>query len=189
MSFPFGGEKSFFKSGRFQNVETLVPDQKQLSGVRSLFRRRRARRGKLDSSGFKMEALEPRYLLSADAMPFLVDMQLDGDDLSLKYDRLTESIQLFDRTTGTQIGQKLVQQLSYVRVNGTAGDDRLELDFSDGFVFPVEIRFDGDGGDDTLVLSGGAGTSVLVGADGAGSADVLLESGDDAVQKIGRAHV
>ncbi|MEO0465166.1 MAG: LEPR-XLL domain-containing protein, partial [Pseudomonadota bacterium] len=179
MSFPFGGKKSFFKSGRFKTADKQFPREKQFAEDWSLFRRRRVRRVALGASGFTIEALEPRYLLSADAMPFLVDMQLDGDDLSLKYDRLTESVQLYDRTSGTQIGHRLVQEMSLVRVIGTAGDDTLELDFSDGFVFPVDIEFEGGASADTLVLTGGAADSVLIGADGAGSADIdLLDDAD-----------
>ena len=38
-------------------------------------------------SGLRLEALEPRYLLSADLMPFMVNMGgPDGNNLTLRYD-------------------------------------------------------------------------------------------------------
>ncbi|MEL6550928.1 MAG: hypothetical protein AAFQ54_11865, partial [Pseudomonadota bacterium] len=110
-------------------------------------------------------------------MPFLVDMDDLGNDLSLKYDALTSSIQVYDRTEGTQVGQKLLQQLTQVRVAGTSGDDVLELDFSDSFVFPVEVVFDGLSGSDTVMLSGGAGDAVSLKATRAG--DALVQMTDD----------
>ncbi|WP_370312902.1 LEPR-XLL domain-containing protein [Sagittula sp.] len=125
--------------------------------------------------GLKMEAMEPRFLLSADAAPFLADMSMTtGNDYLLKYDSLTQSINLYDKQANSLIAQRLVQEITYVRVTGTAGDDSLELDFSDGFVSPIDIRFDGGNGTDTVTLSGATLDAVTLSISGEGSADIKM---------------
>ena len=51
-----------------------------------------------------LEPLEPRYLLSADLTPFIVDMVgPDGDDFTLRFDQASEYIQIIDDATGQRL--------------------------------------------------------------------------------------
>jgi len=65
--------------------------------------------------GLKLEALEPRFLLSADIIPFRIDMAL-GDDgagaqYSLKYDNLIAAVMVFDDRSNTLIDQRSAQDI------------------------------------------------------------------------------
>ncbi len=116
-----------------------------------------------------LEPLEPRYLLSADLTPFIVDMVgPDGDDYTLRYDQASDNIQIIDDATGEIVDQKLLQETSEVRIVGTDQDDQLTVDLAN-FVLPVDISFDGGLGDDTLVA---ADTSNAWTIDGSDTGDV-----------------
>jgi len=119
-----------------------------------LWRRRSDASGGAAGTGFRMEALEQRYLLSADPAPFLIDMADHGNNLSLRYDQLTRSLDVYDRASGSKLTSKLVQEITLVRVKGTSADDVLELNFDAGTVFPVRVHMDGHGGEDDLLVSG-----------------------------------
>ena len=49
------------------------------------------------------ESLEPRYLLSADLMPFMVDMAVDGQDLTLKLDLDSSLLRVLDNQNGGSV--------------------------------------------------------------------------------------
>ena len=149
---------------------------------RTDFRQPTKMRGGGSLPGLKMEALEPRFLLSADPAPFLVDMDApDGNDFSLRYDALTRSISVYDQETSSLITQKLVAEISYVRVRGTDFDDNLTLDFSDGFVSPVEISFEGGLGKDSVTITGAGMSHVNLRVNGADSGTLEVGDGTDAV--------
>ncbi|MEM7745033.1 MAG: LEPR-XLL domain-containing protein, partial [Pseudomonadota bacterium] len=167
MAFPFGSDTERATSTSSASSWTRAFDWFD-SRRREFFRKRKHRSrqpggGASKAPGFRMEALEPRLLLSADAAPFLVDMPGgDGADYSLKYDGLTQSFRAYDQQADTLVSQRQLQELSYVKVSGTTGDDELTLDFSDGYVSPVDIRFDGKGGSDRLTLTGNGLDSVTL---------------------------
>ena len=120
------------------------------------------------------ESLEPRYLLSADLMPFAVDM-LDpsiGNELTLKLDGATNTLQVIDArdpAAPAVVASQALGVTSEVVVTGTDQDDRLTLDLSDPFKLPGGISFTGNLGLDSLVIQGGAFDSVEHDATGDGS--------------------
>ena len=135
--------------------------------------------------GLDIETLEQRYLLSADILPFTVDMAGDpGAAYSLKYDNLIQAIRLFDDKTGVLVDERSAQEVEYIRVVGTAGDDHLAIDFTEEFLHRVDIMFDGGAGNDTLALTGGSFESIALtaSADGEGSISVTGAAG---TQQIG----
>ncbi|WP_189510130.1 LEPR-XLL domain-containing protein [Mesorhizobium sp. M1D.F.Ca.ET.043.01.1.1] len=133
-----------------------------------------------------MEPLEPRFLLSADIIPFQVDMTGDasGAHYSLKYDNLIQAVQVFDDRSGMLIDSRSAQEINFIRVVGTAANDRLTVDFAKEFLQGVEIDFEGGDGDDVLALTGGAFTDVTVTMTGDGAGAVAV-SGAAGPQTIG----
>ncbi|RVD67854.1 LEPR-XLL domain-containing protein, partial [Mesorhizobium sp. M4A.F.Ca.ET.029.04.2.1] len=94
-----------------------------------------------DLPNLALEALEARYLLSADVVPFAVDMNdLAGADYSLRYDNLIQTIQIYDNKTDTLIDQRNAQQVDYIVVRGTAADDKLTIDFGENFLAALDVR-------------------------------------------------
>jgi hypothetical protein len=156
-------------------------------------RKRRGARGYSPQSstrhlpGLKLEALEPRFLLSADILPFSIHMLGDegGADYSirLKYDNLIQTVQVFNDRTGILVSEKSAQEIEFIRVVGTAAADRLTIDFAQEFLNHVDIGFEGGEGDDVLALSGGAFADVTVAmsGDGAGSVTVNNAAGPQAI--------
>ena len=135
--------------------------------------------------GLKLEALEPRYLLSADVLPFRIDMSGDGGaDYSLRYDNLLQSIKVYDDRTGVLIEQRLAQQVEYIRVVGTTADDKLTIDFGEDFLTPIDIQFEGGLGSNHLALTGGTFDLVELGAEGGGSGWISVLR-DGTTQDIG----
>ena len=133
--------------------------------------------------GLHVDALEPRFLLSADLTPFTVDLAAHAaQDYALRYDNLVQSVQLLDRSTGQVLDQRQAQQIELIRVQGTSGDDSLTLDFAAGFLTPVE--FTGGGGQDSLSLTGGAVQSVSLLATGEQAGSVTVRGEADARQEI-----
>lgn len=103
-----------------------------------------------------LEPLEPRYLLSADLMPFTVDMAVDGDDITLRFDEATERLQILDnRSGGAVVSERPGARTSEVRIAGSQGDDRLAVDFAVEFSLAGGITFDGGAGVDRLHIANG----------------------------------
>ncbi len=120
--------------------------------------------------GLALETLEPRYLLSADIMPFAVDMVGDGGaDYSLRYDNLIQAVQVYDNRSSLLVAQRNAAEIDYIRVTGTAANDTLTIDFGTDFLQALDIDFQGGDGDDKLSLTGGVFDLVEFAADGAGS--------------------
>ncbi|MBK5565795.1 LEPR-XLL domain-containing protein [Ensifer sp. SSB1] len=120
--------------------------------------------------GLALETLEPRYLLSADIMPFAVDMVGDGGaDYSLRYDNLIQAVQVYDNRSSLLVAQRNAAQIDYIRVTGTAANDTLTIDFGTAFLQALDIDFQGGDGDDKLSLTGGVFDLVEFASDGAGS--------------------
>ncbi|MDH3229386.1 MAG: LEPR-XLL domain-containing protein, partial [Alphaproteobacteria bacterium] len=104
------------------------------------------------------EQLEPRYLLSADLMPWAVDMATDGSDLTLRLDSAFNMLQIVDNSglSGPQIVEERgLDQVTSVRIAGTGLDDRLVLDFETPFTLAAGISFAGDLGADQLHIKNG----------------------------------
>ena len=105
------------------------------------------------------EPLEPRLLLSADLMPFSIDMmdQDVGNDLTLRFDDLFQSLRLFDnRNDGALVNERAVAETDEIRVTGTSGDDRLTLEASGPAQLNLDFIFDGGQGNDWLTLNLGS---------------------------------
>lgn len=179
MAYPFASDERREKRGisAWQRAFDWFSEEKRTS-----FRRPSKIRGGRSLPGLKMEALEPRFLLSADPAPFLVDMAAtDGNDLSLRYDALTRSISVYDQQANSLITQKLVSEISYVKVRGTAFDDNLAIDFSDGFVSPVAIEFEGGEGTDSVTIAGAGMSHVNMVVTGTDSGTIVIGDGTDEV--------
>ncbi len=99
------------------------------------------------------EALEPRFLLSADLMPMAVDMAADGGDLTLQYDADAGLLRVLDNRDGGVMAQQALVDTESVVIRGGAGDDRLVLDLPPALQLPGGILFDGGDGTDVLVGS------------------------------------
>ena len=136
--------------------------------------------------GLRLEPLEPRFLLSADIIPFRIDMTGDasGAHYSLKYDNLIQAVQVFDDRTGMLIDSRSAQDINFIQVVGTAANDRLTVDFAKEFLQGIEIDFEGGDGDDVLALSGGDVTDVTVTMTGDGAGAVTV-NGAAGAQTIG----
>jgi hypothetical protein len=133
----------------------------------------------------RMDSLEPRFLLSADLMPFTVDMSYySTNEYLLKYENLTQSIQVSDAASGVLIDQRLAQDIDYIRVVGTDGDDSLVIDFTEGFLFPLDLRFEGGLGADRLSLHGGVFDTMLVAASGGEAGSITAQHSGGATQEI-----
>ncbi|WP_164773391.1 LEPR-XLL domain-containing protein, partial [Mesorhizobium sp. M7A.F.Ca.CA.004.01.1.1] len=136
-----------------------------------------------------LEALEPRYLLSADILPFAVDMNdLAGADYSLRYDNLIQAIQIYDNKSDTLIDQRNVQQIDYIVVRGTDADDKLTIDFGENFLAALDVRFDGGAGNDTLAMTGGSFDAVRLATDTGLSGSITAQAGA-LTHSIGLANV
>jgi Ca2+-binding RTX toxin-like protein len=124
------------------------------------------------------EALEPRYLLSADLMPFLVDMSASGDDLTLQFDDGSETLRLLDNAGGgTVIDERSVHDVSGVEVTGSDGDDRFTIDFGKVFSLRDGIAFHGGAGVDKLTVLNGTFASIDFAVTGAGAGVATLDGG------------
>ena len=136
-----------------------------------LWRRRNAARLSMpDLGGLRMEALEPRYLLSADLMPLRVDLaDVTGHGVNLRYDRVTDSVVVESIQTGKRLASALMTQINYVAIAGSANADTLRLDFSDPFTRPVDIRFEGGAGADRVEVTGGTLDRLELSATATGS--------------------
>jgi len=181
MAFPFGPNERWESSpltSAWQRAFSWFGEDR-----RAYFRNLGKKRGRSGGhSGLRMEALEPRLLLSADAMPFLIDMTgADGSDFSLRYDALTLSIQVYDQESSTLVSQRALNEISFIRVIGTEFDDNLTLDFSAGFFSPVDIEFYGGLGADVLSITGAALDNVSLSVVGDGEGTLELALGADMV--------
>lgn len=150
------------------------------------------------------ETLEPRYLLSADLMPFVVDMADVGEDLTLRLDRDSNVLQLFDNAHGNApvvVSEQALDRTSAVVVKGSDRDDTLTIDYVTPFSLTGGISFQAGLGGDSLLIRNGrfdsvafdiiashAGTIGLSGDGGFGSiAYEDLEHTDDSVGAGSRA--
>ena len=133
-----------------------------------------------DGSDVQFEPLEPRLLLSADLLPFAVDMATDGTDLTLTFDDATEVLRLWDNLNGgALVSERALSETDEVRVTGTDGDDRLTLDLSNPVALALGVHFDGRGGDDELEIRIGStlGTDVSYDGGDGGFDSLLIEGG------------
>jgi hypothetical protein len=138
-----------------------------------------------------VEALEPRYLLSADLNPMVVDMAgADGDEYTLRYDEASQYLQVVDDETGQIVDQRLLQTGSEdrleVQIAGTEFDDTLTIDLAN-VVLPLDISFAGGGGNDQLSVIDSNLQSVTHAATefGVGSIDLFDGAANDVISYSG----
>ena len=180
MAHPFGGGPSERSTPRSFGGQTQGSARKRDSR-RALWRRAPAFRksaGATASRQVQFETLEPRFLLSADLLPFTVDMAAPdtGNDLTLRLDALTNKLQFLDNRLGAAaavIAEQALDQTASVVVRGTDADDRLTIDFTNPFSLSGGIAFSGGQGFDRLIIENGVFESVsyVAGANGAGAVD------------------
>ena len=108
-----------------------------------------------------LEPLEPRYLLSADLMPFSVAMDAGGDDFTLRLDAETDYLQLLDNAGASRlVAEQALGSTSEVRITGSDADDRLQIDFGAEFALASGIHFDAGFGSDALEIFGGTFAAI-----------------------------
>ncbi|MCP4960291.1 MAG: LEPR-XLL domain-containing protein, partial [Actinomycetia bacterium] len=135
---------------------------------------------------FIFEALEPRYLLSADLLPVAPDPS-DGRDLSLRYEETTQTIQLIEeRRDGPRVvdawpsnqaaggatgSGKSLAAAPVISIQTGDGDDTLLIDGIDldGLVFTLDTG----AGDDRILVSNSRFEGSVVRFDGGSGDDTL----------------
>ena len=169
-------EKSFHWSG-------AALDGRQRLG---LSRRLSARAQVEHVPGVEIEALEPRFLLSADLLPVSVDLDPLGSDLVLQFDPgdgVDPSVlQLLDRENEMAIVATIdPAEVGDITLQGGDADTTLTVDMIVPFPFDNAIHFEGGAGQDIL-----AGPSVdtvwTVTGDDAGSVAGVSFSGVETLQ-------
>ncbi len=115
----------------------------------SRFRAIQERRLPVSVSAIKVEALEPRYLLSADLIP-MSDLDGDGASYTLEFDAVAQAFKVYDDETGELVDEKALSDVTELTIQGTGGNDRLTLDVEGDFPAGVSILFDGGAGTDRL---------------------------------------
>ncbi len=96
------------------------------------------------------EQLEARYLLSADLMPFAVDMTPDHDDVTLRFDTSSQLLRIFDSRNAAIIAEQGIDATDEVVVRGSDRAEKVRIEFDNDFWLPKGIRFDGGEGIDEL---------------------------------------
>src|SRR6185295_8119350 len=105
MSSPFGQQEHVGIPSK--RTATTKWQRRGASAVRNGFRPKsaamnpRSTTGGADLGKMKFEALEPRYLLSADLMPLNVDMSTEGSDLTLHFDSNSSTLQVINNQNST----------------------------------------------------------------------------------------
>ncbi|MEM8645889.1 MAG: LEPR-XLL domain-containing protein, partial [Pseudomonadota bacterium] len=126
------------------------------------------------------EPLEQRYLLSADFMPFTVDLADPefSSDITLRLNTANSMVEVHDTgnpSAGPRVSQKL-SETSDIQIIGQEDEDNaLRLDFSTHFF--KNIFFSGRGGFDQLIIGGSAFTSATFQFEAVGFGAVALASG------------
>jgi Ca2+-binding RTX toxin-like protein len=180
MAHPFGS----------QGVRGGVSGRQELAPGSALFRRSRHRsisrteatQPQVNHPKVLLEPLEPRYLLSADLMPFTVAVAPDGGDFTVRLDVDAQLLEVFDVTTGEIVDQRALQETSELRIVGSDSADRLTVDFEAPFALSLGLTFEGGLGADELHIVNGLFSSVVYHADGFGKGTVDLIDGLTDVQ-------
>ncbi|TCK07577.1 LEPR-XLL domain-containing protein [Marinobacterium mangrovicola] len=97
----------------------------------------------------QVEALEPRFLLSADLVPF--DFAIASDlaaDVTLRLDDADEYLQIVDQD-GELLEERLLQETSEVRITGSDQSDSLTIGLDSPL--SIDVLFFGEQGDDRLI--------------------------------------
>lgn len=131
MAFPFGSKT--FKSGitevdskEVQQARKKLPQWFSGQSRHRFYDSLRAiREGRVPVkvSAVKVEALEPRYLLSADIMP-MADLDGDGAAWTLEFDNIAQTFRIYDDETGQLVDQKALSDVTDLQIIGTDGNDR-----------------------------------------------------------------
>jgi hypothetical protein len=103
-----------------------------------------------DKRRLGIERLEPRLLLSADALaPLALTLSDGADDVTLLLDETSDLLRIVDNNTSAVVAEQLLAETSEVVIDAGHGKDRLKLDTS--LPDSLTVRFDGGEGADTLV--------------------------------------
>ena len=143
---------------------------------KSLSMNPRSASGGADLGKMKFEALEPRYLLSADLMPLNVDMSTEGSDLTLHFDNSSSTLQVINNQNSSVVASQDAGSTGAVNITGSSSDNKLTLDLGSSLVIAGGVHFDGGNGNDTVTiaslsdqmnglvtLTGGGGANTLQG--------------------------
>jgi hypothetical protein len=125
----------------------------------------------------RLEALEPRLLLSAD-LTYLTpdDVALDARLSVTELDGIS-TLQLLDNDTDGVLAEAVLDQEVNITIVGGDGDDSLAIDLDPtALPNPVSIAFDGGAGSDTLSAANQANTWQLT-ASGAGRLNDVVFTG------------
>ena len=195
-AFERGGKRVGLRASRFQELPLpdtrfrWLPDslrQGQLGRrLRAAGRKARQTRSALPRDGsldrkVVFEPLEPRYLLSADIMPLLVDLsQFDDQTATLHVlDDTNQNKVLhaagFKNQAAYEVWQNLADTNGVV-VSGSDGNSQLIVDFSEAFSLQDGIRFAGGLGLDRFTIGYGIVNSVSFFAHGGEAGSVVTPS-------------
>ena len=171
MSYPFGRDSTDFDIPQFRQTRR----RSYTTAIREMMARTAERRkaARKPVRSFSVEAMEPRILLSAD--PIFAHTLADSGDytLDLNYDADADlyHIRLIDDGTGLTLASSEVDTLTNVDITGSAGEDRLTVDFMFRPDPAFALSFDGGDGEDELILKGPTFDTVTydLGADGSGT--------------------
>ena len=117
MAYPFGAKAFGLPQS---DRRKLIPSLSWKSGKTqhrffSKFRRSSKKAQPVTVSAIKLEAMEPRYLLSADLMPLSVEMGgLDGASYTLEFDDTSQVFRVFDDESGQIVDQRALSETSEV---------------------------------------------------------------------------
>jgi Ca2+-binding RTX toxin-like protein len=104
------------------------------------------------------EPLEPRVLLSADLK---IAMGEGPNDLTLRLDDLTQELQVVNIADQSVVQSQLLADTGAVIIEGSEGNDKLTIDFSNPFSLPIDFDAGGESsplGDSLEVIGDGTGS-------------------------------
>jgi hypothetical protein len=174
MSSPFGQQEL---GGVLSRPSKVAKWQRRSAGaLRNGFRPKsaamnpRSAAGGADLGKMKFEALEPRYLLSADLMPLNVDMSTEGSDLTVHLDSNSNTLQVINNQNSSIVASQDAGSTSAINITGSAGNDKLALDLGTTMLIAGGVHFDGGNGNDTVTIGSlpqaMSGLVTLAGGDG-----------------------
>ena len=111
-------------------------------------------------------------------MPFMVDMAVEGQDLTLKLDLDSSLLRVLDnQNAGTVVAEQALDLTDGVVVQGSDLDDLFTIDFDVAFFLPKGIQFHAGFGADKLFIGAGQFASVIYGALGPDAGGAQLGDG------------
>ncbi len=176
MAFPFGRKPTSneFRAKREDKARVhwsgTAFGQRHLSGTSRRTTSSAVNEHQTGPARLDVEALEPRFLLSADLLPISVDLDPLGSDLVLQYD-LGDGIDpavlnILDAENDMAIVATIdPAEVGDITLQGGDADTTLRVDMIMPFDFDNAIHFDGGAGNDVLAGPGGDTTWNVTGED------------------------